>query len=146
MSFDLVESSPACDRSVQSATTVELPSRILFVDDDPEVSLSLALRLRAFAVEPIFGLYGTQGVVQAINSKPHLIVLDYKMPQGGGDFVLSTIRGNPDTRHIPVILFSGAPNAKQMATKLGANSFLEKPVDGAALLSEISKYIELRPR
>jgi CheY-like chemotaxis protein len=61
---------------------------------------------------------------------PDLVVLDIVMPGGSGFAVLEHIRGTPELRALPVVIFTGMPSDEVMekAYQLGANSFHEKPV------------------
>jgi CheY-like chemotaxis protein len=62
---------------------------------------------------------------------PDLVILDVAMPGESGFKVLQFIRGTPQLRRLPVIIFTGhsTPSLVEEAYKLGANSFLAKPTD-----------------
>jgi len=61
---------------------------------------------------------------------PDIVVLDIAMPGESGLAVLEYMRKTPELRLLPVIIFSGHPEPKLIdeAYRLGANSFLAKPV------------------
>ena len=62
---------------------------------------------------------------------PGLVFLDLKLPGISGLYLLAWIKGNPDHRHIPVVLFTSSddPEDLRRAYQFGANSYLIKPIE-----------------
>ena len=62
---------------------------------------------------------------------PKLILLDLKLPLVDGHYVLRLIRGNPATRHVPVIVLTSSREARDIyqSYQLGINSYIVKPVN-----------------
>jgi two-component system response regulator len=62
---------------------------------------------------------------------PALVLLDLKLPRLGGLETLRLIRGNPATRQVPIVVMScsGEPQDIEASYRLGANSYIRKPVD-----------------
>jgi DNA-binding response OmpR family regulator len=113
--------------------------KILIVDDDPEVRLSLHVRLKAHNYDVVFAGDGVAGIAEARKHMPDLIILDLGLPAGDGFSVLERLKANASLSMIPVIVVSGRvriPN-RDLALKAGAIAFLQKPVDNARLLSVI---------
>jgi len=65
------------------------------------------------------------------NSIPAVILLDLKLPKMGGFDVLQRIRSNPTTSCIPVVILTSSSEEEDVVVsyKMGANSFVRKPVD-----------------
>lgn len=143
------ESSYHCATSDLGGTTTcndqHVPT-ILLVDDDPEISQTIEMRLSNYHVNVLRRFTGIQGIGEANYEKPDLIITDLRMPNGEGDEVLTCIKRNSVTAHIPVIVLSGQPgdDLPQRMLKMGAAAFLRKPVHYVDLIAEISKHIELR--
>ena len=121
----------------------EEPVEILLVEDSPnDVELTLrALRRNnvtnhiqvardgAEALEFIFAT-GTHAARDLGNS-PKVILLDLKLPKVDGLEVLRQIRADARTRNLPVVVLTSSREAPDIAAsyRLGANSYIVKPVD-----------------
>jgi DNA-binding response OmpR family regulator len=119
---------------------------VLCIDDDPQISESIALRLRSFDVEVLRAFHGTHGLWLAKRKLPELVITDMRMPQGGGNYIIQCLRQHAATRAIPIIVLTGQRNPQLEATarQLGINDFLTKPVQFAELRAAIQKIIPLR--
>jgi|ERR1700728_1036764 DNA-binding response OmpR family regulator len=117
--------------------------KILVVDDDPEVRLSLNVRLKVNNYAVVFAVDGVASIAEARKHMPDLIILDLGLPAGDGFSVLERLKANASLSMIPVIVVSGRvriPN-RDRALKAGAVAFLQKPVDNARLLSLIRQIL-----
>ena len=116
---------------------------LLLVEDNPQ---DLELTLRALqkgqledhtqvardgveALEYIFceGAHAERS--QADN--PRLVLLDLKLPKLDGLQVLKRIKGDPRTRHIPVVVLTSSKEQRDLeeSLQLGVNSYIVKPVN-----------------
>lgn len=117
--------------------------KILVVDDDPDVRLSLHVRLKINNYDVILAGDGAASIAEARKHMPDLIILDLGLPAGDGFSVLERLKANDSLSMIPVIVVSGRvriPN-KDRALAAGAIAFLQKPVDNGRLLSEIRRAL-----
>ncbi len=82
-----------------------------------------------------------KGVFKDRNSKtkPKLILLDLKMPKIDGLEVLRIIKSDEETKHIPVVDMTSSIEEKDLleSYKLGANSYIQKPVEFQKFISAI---------
>jgi CheY-like chemotaxis protein len=62
---------------------------------------------------------------------PEVVLLDLNLPKVGGLDVLRQLRGAPETRHLPVVILTSSNEERDLVAgyRLGANSFVRKPVD-----------------
>lgn len=103
-------------------------SRILIVDDEPNVRLLFRTTLEA-AGHDVSEAPDGESALHALNADPaDLIVLDLRMPGMDGNAVLRRLRENGDSTPVVIVTAHGdVPNAVQ-AMKLGAIDFLSKPL------------------
>ncbi|HVL81318.1 MAG TPA: response regulator [Actinomycetota bacterium] len=71
----------------------------------------------------------------ADRERPHLILLDIKMPRIGGFEVLMQLKSDPELRSIPVVVLTSSENQEDVETtyRLGGNSFVSKPAGMAGM-------------
>lgn len=77
-------------------------------------------------------LFGTgRYAARDLADMPQLILLDLKLPKVDGHEVLQRIRSDPHTRYIPVVVMTTSREESDLlgSYDLGANSFIQKPVD-----------------
>src|SRR5690349_18419573 len=78
---------------------------------------------------------GKRGQKLALSLKPDIILLDYLLPAVDGNSVCRTLKMNPATAEIPIILVTASRDADviEKALAAGAEDFVTKPVDWAYL-------------
>ncbi len=121
---------PRCQPpSVYAPLDVDVPSKVLLVDDEKEFVHTLSERLQARSIQPAIA-YGGEEALRAIASDlPDVIVLDLKMPGIDGIEVLRRVKQeHPDTEVI-ILTGHGSEREEQLAAELGAFAYLRKPVD-----------------
>jgi CheY-like chemotaxis protein len=71
----------------------------------------------------------------ADRSRPHLLILDLKMPKVGGLQVLEQLKSDPDTSVIPVVVLTSSDTASDIdeAYRYGTNSYMTKPTSTGGL-------------
>jgi CheY-like chemotaxis protein len=70
---------------------------------------------------------------------PAVVLLDLKLPRVDGIEVLAQIKGDPDRRHIPVVMLTSSREERDLVRSydLGVNAFVVKPVDFGAFFDAI---------
>jgi len=108
---------------------------VLIVDDDPALTVGVAVRLEASGYEVLAANDVPSGVTKARQEGPDIILLDLGLPGGGGIVVLEQLQADPETRDIPVIVMSARHKSEGLsAVEAGADVFLQKPVENRRLL------------
>ncbi len=111
---------------------------ILVVDDDKQNRFLIRVFLQRLGYSVLEAEDGLQALRLLKTQRPDLIILDAMMPNMDGFTALKTIREDPATRDIPVIILTALDETCPGCESL-ANSLLTKPVD----LSILRKKIEL---
>jgi PAS domain S-box-containing protein len=122
--------------------------RLLFVEDEATLREHLAQKLSDTYVVDTAG-NGNEALLAVMRAKPALVVTDIVMPDMDGVELLVTLRQNPGTRSIPVLLISGraADEYRIEGFKQGADGFLAKPYteqDLRALIGSMLRSAQLR--
>ena len=116
------------------------PTKILIVDDDPQLRqlLQTGLRGYGYAVEPAAD--GLAAIAVARDWQPDVIVLDLEMPGLGGLDVCRAVRA---WSRVPIIVLTvrDAVQDKIMALDEGADDYLNKPFDHMNLLEWIERLL-----
>lgn len=128
------------------------PCDILLVEDNPKDE---ALTLRALrktnivntvnvvrdGAEALEYLFGDASASSDCDALPHLVLLDLKLPKIDGLEVLRRIRAEPRTQLLPVVILTTSTEEADRLTgyRLGANSYIRKPVDFARFVDAVSQ-------
>ncbi|HET9952423.1 MAG TPA: response regulator [Candidatus Eisenbacteria bacterium] len=117
--------------------------RILVVDDEIYIVHILDFSLGMEGYEVLTALDGEQALERLKSDKPDLIVLDIMMPKVDGYEVCRTIKTNPETQHIPVILLSakGRNVDQKMGFDVGADDYITKPFSPRKLVERINSLL-----
>ena len=86
---------------------------------------------------------GTEALHIIRDTPPDLVILDWMMPSLNGIDVLSTLRADPGTTDLPVIMLTGmsAKDEQALATALGAVAYLTKPFSPLALIDLVENVL-----
>jgi len=117
--------------------------KILVVDDELPIIRLLTLRLKANNFEVISAHDGYECVEKAKSELPDLILLDIKMPGGGGISDFKNLKEIENTKSIPVIFITAYPSAeiKKMVMDMGAQGFIAKPFDTEFLTNSVNEVL-----
>lgn len=99
---------------------------ILIIEDDAKFQWTLQNLARERGFKCLLANNGEAGLHMADYYRPDAILLDIGLPRMDGMAVMSRLKDNPDTRHIPVHFISGTDRNFE-AMKMGAAGFLQKP-------------------
>src|SRR5882757_1793693 len=101
-------------------------SRVLIVDDEPQLLRALSITLRAFDYEVATSSNGAEALVCAARQRLDLVILDLGLPDMAGTTVIRELRA---WTTVPIIVLSGRtdPAAKTEALDLGADDYVTKP-------------------
>lgn len=115
--------------------------RILVVDDDAaivDLFKDVLTRDGRFEVQAAMTGYDAGLLTQSF--RPHLMILDYMLPDVNGNIVCQRIKTNPELRDTRIIFVSGVVNQDEVKAllALGADDFIKKPFNVGALVKRIA--------
>ncbi len=144
-SIEAVESASIPDNAVAQPSGRDTPARVLIADDNTDMREYLA-RLLGGAGYQVEAVTDGQEALDAIRADlPDLVVSDVMMPRLDGLALVSTLRSDPRTAAVPVLLLSAraGQEASIEGLQAGADDYLVKPFAAAELLARVRANIEL---
>ena len=121
--------------------------KILIVEDDDSIRKFLSYRLKRMAFEVFAADNGEDGLAEARQKRPDLILLDLRLPKLSGEEVCKAIREDSDKSFAKTpILMLTAKNSdvdRVIGKVIGADSYLTKPFVAKDLLAEIRSLLRL---
>lgn len=122
---------------------MEKHRKILIVDDDENIIQTLKMRLEANGYKVFTASNGVEGLEQAKEVGPDLILLNIMMPRLDGIMTTLKLKGIGLTKSIPVIIMTGIKEKEEMvlARHVGAADYITKPFEHDELLKKISKLL-----
>jgi two-component system KDP operon response regulator KdpE len=111
-------------------------SRVLVVDDEPQLRRALSINLRARGYDVSLAADGRQALAAAAAIPPDLVVLDLGLPDLDGVEVIGGLRG---WTSVPILVLSGRSDStdKVSALDAGADDYVTKPFGMDELLARL---------
>lgn len=124
------------------------PPCILVVDDQPMNVDILRTRLAVQGYEVLTALDGPTAVAIATSQQPDLLLLDIRLPTMDGLAVCRVLKADATLPFIPIILLTAKIDTREVVEGLdaGADDYLTKPVDQAALLARVKAMLRVKAR
>ena len=119
-------------------------TRVLVVDDEPQILRALRINLRARQYDVAIAASGTQALEEAAAHPPDLVILDLGLPDMDGVDVIGGLRG---WTAVPIIVLSGRAdsNDKVEALDAGADDYVTKPFGMDELLARMRAAVRRTP-
>lgn len=108
---------------------VDLPTKVLLVDDERDFVHTLSERLQARQLESAIVYDGEEALAFIENEPPEVMVLDLKMPGIDGLEVLRRVKRSHPGVEVIILTGHGSDKEERLARELGAFAYLKKPVD-----------------
>jgi len=132
----------------QQKGVILISKRILIVEDDPSVLRATSYILEKEGYEVLTAQNGLEGLKKARESNPDLLILDVMLPGIDGFEICHSLRSEPKTAGLPILMFSakGQESDKATGLKVGADEYMTKPVDREVLLNKVAAWLSAKGR
>ena len=117
--------------------------KILVVEDDPDQLEVIRFTLKNAGYAVGTAVNGIDALKKAQTVAPDLIIMDVMMPELDGFAVCETLRANPATAALPVLMLTGLCShiSRLVAYESGATDYVIKPFDAEQLVSKVEKLL-----
>jgi two-component system phosphate regulon response regulator PhoB len=117
--------------------------RILVVDDERDLVELICMNLQRNGYDTVAAHDGPTGLEIARKQKPDLVVLDVMMPGLSGREVAVTLKGDPDTAAIPVMMLTAKAEETDIIVGLtmGADDYVTKPFSMKVLVARVAAVL-----
>lgn len=122
--------------------------KILIIDDDDDVLCACETVLSSNGYEIICARTGESGFAEALRLRPDLVILDIIMSPENGLETTERLKSDARTAEIPIIVISAVAEklhkqvySPEIAERLQAERFLQKPVDPQRLRTEVAALL-----
>ena len=120
-------------------------TKILVVDDEPNILLSLEFLMQQAGFEVTTADNGQSALAQADRETPDLVLLDISLPDISGFEVLERLREESRFARLPIIMLTahGREVEREKGLALGADDYITKPFSTQALVEKVTRLVDV---
>ena len=121
-----------------------MPLKVLVCDDERHIVRLIQVNLERQGYTVVTAFDGKEGLEKIRSEKPNLVVLDVMMPYMDGFEVLKTLRREPETENLPVIMLTAKAQDKDVfeGYHYGADMYLTKPFNPMELVAFVKRIAQ----
>ena len=118
---------------------------VLYVDDSDKLLEIAELYLSSLGADFLGALTAEEGLSIAKKELPDVILMDVVLPGMDGFEAVKTLKGDPETKNIPVLMLTGSDGDADIRKGLaaGANGYISKPIVRDRLQAKLQEWIRL---
>jgi len=120
-------------------------ARILVIDDDADIGIMIKMMLEYKGYSVSVAVRADQAEEMIGDESFDLLIMDMLLSGTNGIDLCRDLKKNGKTAHLPVIMISAHPNAKEICMQAGADEFISKPFDMQEILSKIQQLVNPKP-
>jgi DNA-binding response OmpR family regulator len=120
-----------------------LARRVLLIEDEANILEAISFILSRAGWEVRGHGNGANALDEIARVRPDVVVLDVMLPGMSGLDILASLRRDPASAALPVLMLTakGQSKDREQAMRLGANAFLTKPFSNADLLAALTEVV-----
>jgi len=117
--------------------------KILIVDDEPNIVISLEFLLKREGFTVAVASDGEEALVRMAGFRPELVLLDIMMPKKSGFEVCQEIRAHPEWAEVKVVMLTAKGRDTEMAKGLavGADAYMTKPFSTRDVVAKVRQLL-----
>lgn len=122
-----------------------MTKRILIVDDEPNIVVSLEFLMKREGFEVAVAGDGEAALRSVEEKAPDLVLLDIMLPKKNGFEVCQTIRANPAWQAVKIVMLTAKGRDTEVAkgTALGADAYMTKPFSTKDLIAQVRQMLDM---
>ena len=122
-----------------------MTKKILIVDDEPNIVISLEFLMKKEGFEVAVASDGEEALAKVASFDPDLILLDVMMPRKSGFEVCESLRSNPKHGGLLIVMLTAKGRDTEVAKgmAIGADAYVTKPFSTKELLAKIKDMLGL---
>jgi DNA-binding response OmpR family regulator len=124
-----------------------MPKRVLIVDDEPNIVLSVEFLMKREGYEVSTAGDGQEAMQMLAGTRPDLMILDVMMPRKNGFEVCAEVRADPKLADMPILMLTAKGREAEMnkGLSLGADAYITKPFSTHDLVAKVSELLARQP-
>jgi len=122
-----------------------MTKRILIVDDEPNIVVSLEFLMKREGFEVAVAGDGEAALKSVEEKTPDLVLLDIMLPKKNGFEVCQTIRANPAWQGVKIVMLTAKGRDTEVAkgTALGADAYMTKPFSTKDMIAQVRQMLDM---
>ena len=122
-----------------------MSKRVLVVDDEPNIVMSLEFLMRRAGFEVAVARNGQEALAALDGVPPDLLLLDVMMPEFDGYEVCERIRARPEWNATKIIMLTarGREVERERGLALGADAYVTKPFSTRDLVDQVKRMLDV---
>jgi DNA-binding response OmpR family regulator len=123
-----------------SQTPINVKKRIVIFEDDIDIAelCSLILTREGFSVHHFLTV--EDHISHLLSIKPHLVLMDYMIPGGGGDKATRDIKKTAALNNTKVVIISASTAIERVVAESGADGMIKKPFDLHEFIAAVNEF------
>lgn len=124
-----------------------MPPKVLLVDDEPNILLSLKFLMQKEGYEVLVAENGDEALALARQSLPDLVILDVMLPSPNGYEVCQAMRADPRLIGLYIMMLTAKSNPaeREKGLAMGANDYVSKPFSNRELMDKVRGVLGSNP-
>jgi DNA-binding response OmpR family regulator len=120
-----------------------MSKKVLIVDDEPNIVLSVEFLMRREGHEVVTASDGQEAIDQLASTRPDLMILDVMMPRKNGFEVCAEVRADPALSRMPILMLTAKGREAEMkkGISLGADAYITKPFSTHDLVAKVHELL-----